>query len=141
MDVLNEIYKLKSSKIKLGLKNIKNLLVLMGNPEKNFKTIAVAGTNGKGSVCNMVGSILKDAGYKVGVYSSPHLVDFNERIVVNNKQIPEKEIVRIYKKIKPLLKKQKASFFEITTAIALEYFKDQKVDYAVLEVGLGGRLG
>ena len=136
--ILNYLYSLESSKIKLGLENIQSLLNKIGNPEKQLKCIHVAGTNGKGSVCAMLFYILKEAGYKVGLYTSPHLKKFNERIRVNEHLITDKEIVDYFLRIKPHLTNQ--SFFEITTAMAFLYFNDKNVDFAVLEVGLGGRL-
>ena len=135
---LEYLYSLESFKIKLGLENIQNLLNKIGNPEKQLKFIHVAGTNGKGSVCAMIFYILKEAGYKVGLYTSPHLKRFNERIRVNEHFITDKEIVDYFLKVKPYITNQ--SFFEITTAMAYLYFKDNNVDFVVLEVGLGGRL-
>ena len=136
--ILRYIYSLESPKIKLGLERIQKLLDKIGNPERNLKCIHVAGTNGKGSVCAMLLSILKEAGYKVGLYTSPHLKKFNERIRINGHFITDKEIVDYFLKIKPYITTQ--SFFEITTAMAFWYFKEKNVDFAVLEVGLGGRL-
>ena len=136
--ILRYLYSLENSRIKLGLKNIKTLLKKINNPEKELKIIHVAGTNGKGSVCAMLSSILQEAGYKVGMYTSPHLKRFNERVRINNTLITDKEIVEYFLKIKPEITNQ--SFFEITTALALLYFSEKKVDFAVLEVGLGGRL-
>ncbi len=136
--ILKYLYSLESPKIKLGLKNIQNLLNKIGNPENQLKCIHVAGTNGKGSVCAMIFYTLKEAGYKVGLYTSPHLKKFNERIRVNEHFITDKEIVDYFLKIKPFITNQ--SFFEITTAMAFLYFKEKNVDFAVLEVGLGGRL-
>src|SRR3989344_3935982 len=135
---LEYLYSLESSKIKLGLENIQNLLSKIGNLEKQLKFIHVAGTNGKGSVCSMLFYILKEAGYKVGLYTSPHLKRFNERIRINGHFITDKEIVDYFLRVKPHITTQ--SFFEITTAMAFLYFKDKNVDFAVLEVGLGGRL-
>ncbi|MAH32936.1 folylpolyglutamate synthase/dihydrofolate synthase [archaeon] len=136
--VLKELYSLDSGKFKLDLSQISILLKKLNNPEKQLKCIHVAGTNGKGSVCAMLSSILSDANYKVGMYTSPHLKRFNERIRINHKLITDNEIAEYYQKIKPFITKQ--SFFEITTAMAFLYFYDKKVDFAVLEVGLGGRL-
>jgi len=139
---LELIHNLKGSEDKghfnLSLENIKILLKKLGNPEKSLKVIHVAGTNGKGSVCAMVASVLIEAGYKVGMYTSPHLKDFRERFIINNKQISEDDVVRYLSKVKPLIKDE--TFFEVVTAMAFLYFKDKKVDYLVLEVGLGGRL-
>lgn len=136
--VLSELYSLDVKKWTLGLDRIEELLQKLGNPEKKLKCIHVAGTNGKGSVCAMISSILIDAGYKVGLYTSPHLKEFNERIRVNNKLISNKDIVKYYLKVKKCVANQ--SFFEITTAMAFLYFAEKNVDFAVLEVGLGGRL-
>jgi len=139
---LNYIYNLKGSEHKgnfnLSLNNIKSLLKKLNNPEKSLKIIHVAGTNGKGSVCAMLSSILKEAGYKVGMYTSPHLKDFRERFLINNKRISKTELVKYFKKVKPLITNQ--TFFEVITAMAFLYFKDKKVDYLILEVGMGGRL-
>jgi len=136
--ILKYLYSLESSNIKLGLENIKTLLNKIGNPEKYLKCIHVGGTNGKGSVCAMMFSILEEGGYNVGMYTSPHLKRFNERIRVNDHLITDKELVDHFLKIKPHITNQ--SFFEITTAIAFLYFKEKNVDYVILEVGLGGRL-
>lgn len=136
--ILEYLYSLESPAIKLGLGRVQQLLDKAGNPEKKIKCIHVAGTNGKGSVCAMLNSILVESGCKVGMYTSPHLKKFNERISVNNKTISDKEIVEHFLKIKPLITGQ--SFFEITTAMAFLHFDDKNVDFAVLEAGLGGRL-
>ena len=136
--ILGHLYSLESSKIKLGLKNIKALLKKLGNPEKELKCIHVAGTNGKGSVCAMLFYVLREAGYNVGLYTSPHLKKFNERIRFNDNFISDREIVDYYLGMKGKITNQ--SFFEITTAMAFLYFKEKKVDFVVLEVGLGGRL-
>ncbi len=135
---LEYLYSLESSNIKLGLDNIRNLLEKIGNPQNELKCIHVAGTNGKGSACSMIFYILREAGYKVGIYTSPHLKKFNERIRINDKLISDKEIVDYFLQIKPHIASQ--SFFEITTAMAFLYFKEKKVDFVALEVGLGGRL-
>lgn len=111
-----------------------------GNPHKKFLTIHVAGTNGKGSVSHMIASVLQEAGYKTGLYTSPHLKDFRERIKVNGAMIPEGEIVTIVTKCKSILETVQPSFFEITVAMAFDYFARENVDIAVIEVGLGGRL-
>jgi len=136
--VLEYLYSLESPKIKLGLERVQQLLDKIGNPEKKLRFIHVAGTNGKGSVCSMIFYALKKAGYKTGLYTSPHLKKFNERIRINNKEITDKEIVEYFLKVKPCMTSQ--SFFEITTTMALLYFKEHNVDFVVLEVGLGGRL-
>lgn len=136
--ILKYLYSLESPKIKLGLKRVQELLDSIGNPEKRLKCIHVAGTNGKGSVCSMIFHVLKEAGYKVGLCTSPHLKKFNERIRINDNLITDREIVEYFLKVKPYITTQ--SFFEITTAMAFLYFKEKNVDFAVLEVGLGGRL-
>lgn len=136
--ILSYLYGLDSPNIKLGLQNVQGLLNKIGAPQKKLKCIHVAGTNGKGSVCAMLFYALREAGYKVGLYTSPHLKKFNERIRVNEHFITDKEIVEYFLKVKPFITSQ--SFFEITTAMAFLYFKEKKVDYAVLEAGLGGRL-
>ena len=136
--IVNYLYSLETPEIKLGLDSINSLLGEIGNPEKSLRCIHVAGTNGKGSVCSMIFYILREAGFKAGMYTSPHLKKFNERIRINDDLITDGEIARCFLKIKPHIKNQ--SFFEITTAMAFLYFKEQNVDYAVLEVGLGGRL-
>ncbi len=136
--ILAYLYSLETPKVNLGLGRVQSLLDRIGNPEKRLKCIHVAGTNGKGSTCAMIFYILREAGYKVGMYTSPHLKKFNERIRVDNHFINDKEIVDYFLKIKPYITNQ--SFFEITTAMAFFYFKEHKVDYVVLEVGLGGRL-
>ena len=136
--ILRRLYSLESPKITLGLENVNALLDKIGNPEKSLRCVHVAGTNGKGSVCAMIFYALKEAGYKVGLYTSPHLKKFNERIRINDDLITDKEIAEYFLKVKPYISGQ--SFFEITTAMALLYFKENDVDFAVLEVGLGGRL-
>lgn len=136
--ILNYLYSLETSKIKLGLENIQMLLHHIGNPEKQLKCIHIAGTNGKGSVCSLIFYSLQEAEYKVGMYTSPHLKRFNERIRINKHLITDKEIANCFLKIKPFITNQ--SFFEITTAMAFLYFKEKNVDFVVLEVGLGGRL-
>ncbi|MCX6254742.1 MAG: bifunctional folylpolyglutamate synthase/dihydrofolate synthase [Bacteroidia bacterium] len=111
-----------------------------GNPHLKYKTIHVAGTNGKGSVSHMIASILQEAGYRTGLYTSPHLKDFRERIKVNGEMISENEVIAFVEKHKNIIESLKPSFFEMTVAMAFEYFAKSKVDVAVIEVGLGGRL-
>ncbi|MCK4521952.1 MAG: bifunctional folylpolyglutamate synthase/dihydrofolate synthase [Nanoarchaeota archaeon] len=137
-EALKYIYSRELFGIKLGLNNITGLMASLGNPHKKFKSIHVAGTNGKGSVCAFISSILEKQGYKTGVYTSPHLVDFRERIRINGKKISKKNIVSLLSKIKPFIKDH--TYFEIVTALAFTYFAQQKVDFAVVEVGMGGRL-
>jgi len=125
---------------KKDLTNTIRLCDHLGNPQKKFKSIHVAGTNGKGSVSHMMAAILQTAGYKTGLYTSPHLKDFGERIKIDGEFIDEKFVVDFTEKIKPLIDEIEPSFFEITVAMAFEYFAQQNVDMAVIEVGLGGRL-
>ncbi len=110
------------------------------HPHKEFKTIHVAGTNGKGSVSHAVAAVLQSAGYKVGLYTSPHLRDFRERIKINGEMIPENHVIQFIDKHREKFEELCPSFFEMTVALAFEFFADQKVDIAVVEVGLGGRL-
>ena len=126
--------------IKKDLHNTIALCDALDNPYKQFKSIHVAGTNGKGSVSHMLAAILQTAGYKTGLYTSPHLHDFRERIKVNGEMITEDYVIGFTQLIQPLIDEIEPSFFEITVAMAFEYFKQQKVDIAVIEVGLGGRL-
>jgi len=127
---------------KNNLDNTMRLDELYGHPHKNYKTIHVAGTNGKGSVSHMLAAILQSAGYKTGLYTSPHLKDFRERIRINGKMIPESEVVDWVNnyRINNDLWKIDPSFFELTVALAFDYFAREKVDVAIMEVGLGGRL-
>ena len=123
--------------------NLDNTLKLdehFGSPHKQFKTIHVGGTNGKGSVSHMLASILQEAGYKTGLYTSPHLKDFRERIKINGEMIMEQYVINFVEENKSLFAGIKPSFFEMTVAMAFQYFADQQVDIAVIEVGLGGRL-
>ncbi len=136
--VLYELYSYESKGWNFGLDNIKVLLKKIDNPEKNLRCIHVAGTNGKGSVCAFISSILKESGFKVGLYTSPHLIRFNERIQINGKEISDEDIAELYQEIRPYITNQ--TFFEITTAMAFLYFSREKTDFVVLETGLGGRL-
>ncbi|WP_298780586.1 folylpolyglutamate synthase/dihydrofolate synthase family protein [uncultured Polaribacter sp.] len=124
-------------------KNLTNILAFskeLNYPEKKFKSIHVGGTNGKGSTSHMLASILQEAGYKVGLYTSPHLKNFTERIRINGSEIPKRKVSSFIKKYKDFLEEQKLSFFEMTVGLAFNYFADEKVDIAIIEVGLGGRL-
>ena len=128
------------SAYKENLNNIKKLCEIVGNPHKSIKTIHVAGTNGKGSVCNMIYNIYKKNGYKVGLFTSPHLFDFRERIIINDVWISKDYIINFYEKNFKLFEEIKPSFFEWTTALAFSYFKDSANDINIIETGLGGRL-
>ncbi len=125
---------------KADLGNTLQLDEYFNHPHKNFKSIHIAGTNGKGSTSHMLASILQSAGYKVGLYTSPHLKDFRERIKINGEMIPEIEVIDFVVKHKTLFEQVKPSFFEMTVALAFDYFARENVDIAVVEVGLGGRL-
>ncbi|MBA4197671.1 MAG: dihydrofolate synthase [Chitinophaga sp.] len=125
---------------KKDLTNTIALCNVLNNPQQHFKTIHIAGTNGKGSVSHMLAAVLQTAGYKTGLYTSPHLKDFRERIKVNGALCSEDFIVQFTQKIQPQIETVEPSFFEITVAMAFEYFAEQQVDVAVIETGLGGRL-
>lgn len=125
---------------KPGLDNIKKLCDFFGNPQDKIKTIHIGGTNGKGSTSNMLASVLQEAGYKIGLYNSPHLIDFTERIKINGKNCDKQFVYDFIQKLKHLPEDIRPSFFEFTTIMAFEYFYQQKVDFAIIEVGLGGRL-
>lgn len=125
---------------KEGLQNTLALDKHFNHPHTNFKTIHIAGTNGKGSCSHSLASILQEAGYKVGLYTSPHLVDFRERIRVNGQCISKERVVKFIKDERKFFEPLHPSFFELTTALAFKYFDEQKVDIAIIEVGLGGRL-
>ena len=134
------LYSLTSFGWKLGLNKIRSLLAELNNPHEKYRTIHIAGTNGKGSTSAMLESILRAAGYKTGLFTSPHLVYIGERIKLNGKSINQEELFSYIERLYPLIKKYKCTFFEAITAIGFTYFADQKVDIAVIEVGLGGRL-
>lgn len=128
----------KIGKFHQSLGPIKRLMKRLGNPEKALKVIHIAGTVGKGSVAMMVSSILKEAGFKVGTYTSPHVWDFRERYLINLKKISKQDFAAALTRIKPFIKGQ--SYFEVITAVAFQYFKEKKVDFLACEVGMGGRL-
>lgn len=125
---------------KKDLTNIVAFANELKNPQEKFKTIHVGGTNGKGSTSHMLASILQEAGCKVGLYTSPHLKNFTERIRINGKEIPKRKVSSFINEHKNFLEKQGLSFFEMTVGMAFSYFADEKVDIAIIEVGLGGRL-
>ena len=125
---------------KVDLSNTHALCDHLGNPEQGFKSIHVAGTNGKGSCSHMLAAVLMAAGYKVGLYTSPHLKDFRERIKINGKPISKRGVVQFVGEHKAFFEKQQLSFFEMTVGMAFDHFKREEVDIAVVEVGLGGRL-
>jgi dihydrofolate synthase/folylpolyglutamate synthase len=132
---------------KLGLVYVRHLLAQIGDPHEDFKSIHVTGTSGKGSTTAMVASILREAGFEVGMFSSTHLSTFTERIQVNSRQILVEDVVRLVEEVRLICEEMAGepelrypTFFEIITAIAFKYFSEEGVDYAVLEVGMGGRL-
>ncbi len=129
-----------TSAYKADLTNTIKLCEAIGNPHKEVKTVHVAGTNGKGSTSHMLASILQTAGYKTGLYTSPHLKEFTERIRINGAEIDKDFVVDFVNRIKPVIEEIQPSFFEITVAMAFDYFKKENVDIAIIEVGLGGRL-
>jgi len=126
--------------IKKDLSNIIKLCNHLGNPQKEYQTLHIGGTNGKGTVSHMLSSILQEEGFKVGLYTSPHYIDFRERIKINADYISEDYVVGFVKEMKQQIEEISPSFFELTVAMAFDYFKSNNVDYAIIEVGLGGRL-
>lgn len=126
--------------LKLDLNNTLSICEALGNPHKHFSTIHVAGTNGKGSVSHMIASILQSAGFKTGLYTSPHLYDFRERIKINGEMISQQNVIKCTEALKPLIESLEPSFFEVTVGMAFDYFAHENVDIAVIETGLGGRL-
>ncbi|OGS48963.1 MAG: hypothetical protein A3K68_07345 [Euryarchaeota archaeon RBG_16_68_13] len=145
--LLKELYGLERFGIKLGLDVIRDLLARLGNPHEAFPAIHVTGTNGKGSVCAYLASIFRAADHRVGLYTSPHLVRFNERIRVDGEMIRDEDVARLYGEVKPHAAAMAArsetdqpTFFETTTAMAFRYFAERRVDVAVVEVGMGGRM-
>jgi len=132
---------LRYSPDKFDLSRMYGVMSSLGDPQLNYDVVHVAGTKGKGSICAMTASIMKEAGYKVGFYSSPHMIDFRERIKVNNNEISKESLTNYVMKLRQIFNNvEKISTFEIITAIAFKYFSDQQVDIAVIEVGMGGRL-
>jgi dihydrofolate synthase/folylpolyglutamate synthase len=124
---------------KKDLTNIRKLCDFLDQPYKNFKSIHIAGTNGKGSVSHMLAAILQTAGYKTGLYTSPHLKDFRERIKINGEMVSQEFVMGFTERLKPLIEEIEPSFFEITVAMAFELFAEEKIDIAIIETGLGGR--
>lgn len=134
------LYGLQKHGIKLGLETMRTLLGRLGNPERRFRSLHIGGTNGKGSTAAMAAAMLQAAGYRVGLYTSPHLVDFRERIRVNQVMIAEAQVTELTQRLRAIVQSDLApTFFELTTAMAFLHFAESGVDVAVLEVGLGGR--
>jgi dihydrofolate synthase/folylpolyglutamate synthase len=146
-DAVDWLFQVRRFGLERTLDPIHRLTEMLGDPQSSFKAIQITGTNGKGSTSVMIASILRAAGYKVGLYTSPHLEKFTERIVVDGEEIKEKDVVRLTKLIRPLVENLNSEperlrplFFDIVTAMAFKYFEEKHVDFAVLEVGMGGRL-
>ncbi len=139
-DTLRYLYGLEYRGMKFGLRNIRTLVREAGHPERGFPSIHVAGTNGKGSTSAFLASAFTEAGYRTGLYTSPHLVRFTERIRIDGREIDEERLVGYVRRLRPLIEKTRATFFEATTCVAFLYFADENVDVAVIETGLGGRL-
>jgi dihydrofolate synthase/folylpolyglutamate synthase len=137
---LKKLFSLHTFGIKLGLENIQSFLNYLGNPQNKLKAFHIAGSNGKGSTAAFTASILEEFRYKVGLYTSPHFIRFNERIVINGAEIPDEYIGSFISDFERYIDEYKLTFFEVTTAMAFKYFQEQNVDYAVIETGLGGRL-
>jgi len=137
---LDYLYGLQKFGMKLGLHNIRELLRSAGNSHEQFSSVHIAGTNGKGSTSSMIAAVLTAADYRVGLYTSPHLVRFNERIRINGVMISDRDLVRYAKMFRSKIDVLKATFFEATTAIAFKWFADAKIDIGIIETGLGGRL-
>ncbi|MBK7987093.1 MAG: hypothetical protein IPK11_09300 [Ignavibacteria bacterium] len=138
--VLTRMFALHRHGIKPGLERIEELMQQSGRPHTKFPSIHVAGTNGKGSVCSILAAILSAAGYRVGLYTSPHVRHFRERIRINGVPITDEEIIDLAAPMIANAEKTKTTFFEITTAMAFQYFAQKKVDIAIIETGMGGRL-
>ena len=148
-ETIDYLYALQKHGIKLALSNSATLMALMGDPHRKFRSIHVAGTNGKGSTSSFIATMLQAAGYRVGLYTSPHLVSFTERIRINTALITEAKVVELAGRVRDAARKAKGpggmvvfspTFFEVTTAMAFTYFAEEGVDIAVIEVGMGGRL-
>ena len=138
---LKYLYGLQKFGIKFGLSATAHLLERLGNPHRNLNFIHIAGSNGKGSVGAMISSILTEAGYRVGYYTSPHLVDFTERFRINDRDVSKEKILQIFNEVrKHVVEKEPPTFFEMVTAMGLLYFAREEVDWAIMEVGMGGRL-
>jgi dihydrofolate synthase/folylpolyglutamate synthase len=137
---LKKLFSLHTFGIKLGLDNTIGFLNHLGNPQNDLKAIHVAGSNGKGSTSSFIASILQEMGYEVGLYTSPHFVKFNERIVINGEQIEDEYVAEFVSAHEKYIDEHQLTFFEVTTAMAFQYFKEMKTDYCVIETGLGGRL-
>lgn len=139
-DAIRFLYGLQIFGIKLGLRNITRILREIGNPHRQFQSIHIAGTNGKGSSAAIIESVLRSAGYKTGLFTSPHLFDFSERIRVNGVPIPRRSVSRGVEILKPYIERFRCTFFEAATALSFQHFLNEGVEVAIVEVGMGGRL-
>jgi dihydrofolate synthase/folylpolyglutamate synthase len=139
-EILEELYTLRRFHASAGLHRIQSLLEALGNPQDRFPSIHIAGTNGKGTVSSVIASALTEAGFRVGLYTSPHILRFNERIRIGGVEISDDELLRQMQRLMPLVMAENATFFEAATALAFRHFADNDVDVAVIETGLGGRL-
>jgi len=139
-ETIEKIFELHKFGVKYGLQNTINFLHQIGNPHEKLKCFHIVGSNGKGSTASFISSILKEEGFKVGLYMSPHFIRFNERIKVNGKEIEDEYLVDFFIENEEYIRYNKITFFEFTTVLAFKYFADFPVDYAVIEAGLGGRL-
>jgi dihydrofolate synthase/folylpolyglutamate synthase len=139
-ELLDYLFSLHRFGIKPGLERIESLLEFLGNPQNSLQCIHVAGTNGKGSVCSLLAGILQSAGYRVGLYTSPHLRQFNERIRINGEMISDADIAHLAQIMMPEIEREHTTFFEVTTAMAFAHFAKNQVDFAIIETGMGGRL-
>jgi len=137
---LNKLFALHNFGVKLGLENTIKFLEYLGNPQRSLKTIHIAGSNGKGSTASFTASILQESGYRTGLYTSPHFIKFNERVVINGIQLDDEYISDFITEHEAYIDENQLTFFEVTTALAFKYFSEQDVDVCVIETGLGGRL-
>ncbi len=143
VDTIDYLYRLQQYGMKFGLDNIRRLMAALGNPQDAFRSVHIAGTNGKGSTAAMIEAMLRTAGVTTGLFTSPHLISFTERIRVNGREIPEADVVALADEVRRAaaeIPDFSPTFFEVTTAIAFLYFRRMQVDWAVVEVGMGGRL-
>ena len=139
-EAITFLYQLQQFGMKFGLQGVETLLNELGNPHRRLTTIHIAGTNGKGSTAAMIAAMFTAAGYRTGLYTSPHILRFEERIRIDGKPIPARTVAGLTSEIRPIVTKQRNTFFEAVTALAFRYFADEKVDIAIVETGLGGRL-
>ena len=140
MSTLPMFSRIGKAAYKKDITNTIKLCEFLGNPQQHFKSVHIAGTNGKGSTSHMLASVFQSAGYRTGLYTSPHLKDFRERIRINGDMIEESFVADFVNIIQPIIEKVEPSFFEMTVAMAFQYFRQQKVEIAIIETGLGGRL-